>query len=145
MTSEAAQTKNSAAGRGPRRLTKVLELRRRRERRAFLRGLRKDSAAAGGGGLFCVFRAAAQTGASSGRSRAAVSSLSWKLHPDNFVRAGEYERGLSLERSSQLNDAYRTLREPVEPRGIFVGAAGARARVSTSSRRRRNCWRRFSS
>ncbi len=39
--------------------------------------------------------------------------LSWKLHPDNFVRATEYERELSLERSSQLNDAYRTLREPI--------------------------------
>jgi molecular chaperone HscB len=39
--------------------------------------------------------------------------LSWKLHPDNFVRASEYERELSLERSSQLNDAYRALREPV--------------------------------
>lgn len=39
--------------------------------------------------------------------------LSWKLHPDNFVRASEEERNLSLERSSQLNDAYRTLREPI--------------------------------
>jgi molecular chaperone HscB len=39
--------------------------------------------------------------------------LSWKLHPDNFVRANEFERNLSLERSSELNDAYRTLREPV--------------------------------
>ena len=39
--------------------------------------------------------------------------LSWKLHPDNFVQATEFERSLSLERSSQLNDAYRTLRDPV--------------------------------
>jgi molecular chaperone HscB len=39
--------------------------------------------------------------------------LSWKLHPDNFVRASEFERDLSLERSSQLNDAYRTLRDPI--------------------------------
>jgi molecular chaperone HscB len=39
--------------------------------------------------------------------------LSWKLHPDNFVRASEFERNLSLELSSQLNDAYRTLRDPV--------------------------------
>jgi molecular chaperone HscB len=39
--------------------------------------------------------------------------LSWKLHPDNFVRASEEERNLSLDRSSQLNDAYRTLREPI--------------------------------
>jgi molecular chaperone HscB len=39
--------------------------------------------------------------------------LSWKLHPDNFVNATERERELSLEQSSQLNDAYRLLREPV--------------------------------
>ena len=39
--------------------------------------------------------------------------LSWKLHPDNFVRASEEERNLSLARSSQLNDAYRTLRDPI--------------------------------
>jgi molecular chaperone HscB len=39
--------------------------------------------------------------------------LSWKLHPDNFVRASEKERELSLARSSELNDAYRALREPL--------------------------------
>ncbi len=39
--------------------------------------------------------------------------LSWKLHPDNFVRATDFERDLSLNRSSELNDAYRTLREPI--------------------------------
>lgn len=38
----------------------------------------------------------------------------WKLHPDNFVNATERERELSLERSSQLNEAYRVLRDPVE-------------------------------
>jgi molecular chaperone HscB len=40
-------------------------------------------------------------------------SLSWKLHPDHFARASENERQLSLDLSSQLNDAYRTLRNPV--------------------------------
>jgi len=40
-------------------------------------------------------------------------SLSWKLHPDHFARASEEERQLSLDLSSQLNDAYRTLRDPV--------------------------------
>ena len=39
--------------------------------------------------------------------------LSWKLHPDNFVRASEFERSLSLERSSELNDAYRALQDPI--------------------------------
>ncbi len=52
--------------------------------------------------------------------------LSWKLHPDNFVRAGEYERGLSLERSSQLNDAYRALREPVSRVEYLLAHAGMR-------------------
>jgi molecular chaperone HscB len=39
--------------------------------------------------------------------------LSWKLHPDNFVNASPEDRELSLQRSSELNDAYRVLRDPV--------------------------------
>src|SRR5712691_67651 len=53
-------------------------------------------------------------------------SLSWKLHPDNFMRASEEERQLSLDRSSQLNDAYRTLREPVARVEYLLGIAGMR-------------------
>ncbi|HLW99586.1 MAG TPA: Fe-S protein assembly co-chaperone HscB [Candidatus Acidoferrales bacterium] len=40
-------------------------------------------------------------------------SLSWKLHPDNFVRTSENERELSLARSSELNDAFRALSTPL--------------------------------
>src|SRR6266852_2415204 len=39
--------------------------------------------------------------------------LSWKLHPDKFVNAAAAEQELSLKRSSELNDAYRALRDPV--------------------------------
>ena len=39
--------------------------------------------------------------------------LSWKLHPDKFVNASPAEQELSLKRSSELNDAYRVLRDPV--------------------------------
>lgn len=39
--------------------------------------------------------------------------LSWKLHPDKFVNAGAAEQELSLKRSSDLNDSYRVLRDPV--------------------------------
>jgi len=53
-------------------------------------------------------------------------SLSWKLHPDNFERAPEAERQLSLECSSQLNDAYRTLRDPVGRVEYLLGLAGMR-------------------
>lgn len=52
--------------------------------------------------------------------------LSWKLHPDNFVNATELERELSLKRSSELNDAYRTLREPVARVEYLLGIEGAR-------------------
>ncbi len=52
--------------------------------------------------------------------------LSWKLHPDNFVRATDRERELSLERSSQLNDAYRTLREPVARVEYLLALEGMR-------------------
>ena len=39
--------------------------------------------------------------------------LSWKLHPDKFVNASPHEQESSLKRSSELNDAYRVLRDPV--------------------------------
>jgi molecular chaperone HscB len=39
--------------------------------------------------------------------------LSWKLHPDKFVNASAQEQELSLKSSSELNDAYRVLRDPV--------------------------------
>lgn len=52
--------------------------------------------------------------------------LSWKLHPDNFVRATEKERDLSLELSSELNDAYRTLRDPLSRVEYLLARAGMR-------------------
>src|SRR5260370_37732976 len=52
--------------------------------------------------------------------------MSWKLHPDNFVNASEEERDLSLKRSSELNDAYRTLRDPVARVEYLLGIEGAR-------------------
>src|ERR1700677_4523805 len=52
--------------------------------------------------------------------------LSWKLHPDNFVNASETERELSLKRSSELNDAYRVLRDPVARVEYLLGVEGKR-------------------
>lgn len=40
-------------------------------------------------------------------------ALSRRLHPDGFFGASEVERLWSLEQSSQLNDAYRTLKDPI--------------------------------
>jgi molecular chaperone HscB len=40
-------------------------------------------------------------------------ALSRKLHPDVYSRASEREQQWSLEKTSQLNDAYRTLKDPI--------------------------------
>jgi molecular chaperone HscB len=57
--------------------------------------------------------------------------LSWKLHPDNFVKASEYERNLALERSSELNDAYRMLRDPISRVEYLLLRAGVRKEGTT--------------
>jgi molecular chaperone HscB len=40
-------------------------------------------------------------------------TLSRKLHPDVYSRASAREQAWSLEKTSQLNDAYRTLKDPI--------------------------------
>jgi molecular chaperone HscB len=52
--------------------------------------------------------------------------LSWKLHPDNFVNAPAEEQERSLKRSSQVNDAYRVLRDPVARVEYLLELEGAR-------------------
>jgi molecular chaperone HscB len=58
-------------------------------------------------------------------------SLSRKLHPDRFARASPKERRYSLEQTTLLNDAYRTLKDParravhlLELRGVRTFAEG---------------------
>src|SRR5450432_3216295 len=41
-------------------------------------------------------------------------ALSRRLHPDVFGQADDRERSWSLEQSSMLNDAYRTLKDPIK-------------------------------
>ena len=52
--------------------------------------------------------------------------LSWKLHPDNYTSATLDEREISLRRSSELNDAYRTLRDPIARIEYLLAIEGAR-------------------
>ena len=51
-----------------------------------------------------------------------------KIHPDRYVHAGDAERRASMQMTTQVNEAYRTLRSPVrrasyllELNGIDVG------------------------
>ena len=51
-------------------------------------------------------------------------TLSRQFHPDYFYNATPAERRASLERSSYLNDAYRTLRNPIARAEYLLGLEG---------------------
>ena len=68
-------------------------------------------------------------------------ALSRQFHPDYFYNAPPAERRASLERSSYLNDAYRTLRQPVSRMSYllelegFGGAVAAERNASAAGGR----------
>ena len=51
--------------------------------------------------------------------------LSRKVHPDRFARAGDNERQWSLADTALLNDAYRTLKEPLHRTEYLLKLEGA--------------------
>jgi molecular chaperone HscB len=51
--------------------------------------------------------------------------LSRKVHPDRFARATETERQLSLADTALLNNAYRTLKDPLHRTGYLLKLEGA--------------------
>ena len=55
-------------------------------------------------------------------------ALSRQFHPDYFYNATPNERRASLERSSYLNDAYRTLKNPIARVEYLLGLEGFAAR-----------------
>lgn len=50
--------------------------------------------------------------------------LSRELHPDRFMRAPEAERQRALDSSSNLNDAYRTLKDPIKRAQYLLAQEG---------------------
>ena len=59
--------------------------------------------------------------------------LSRKLHPDLFARATSEEQSWSLVKSSQLNDAYRTLRDPIARTQYLLGLEGVQLEEQSSA------------
>ena len=74
-------------------------------------------------------------------------ALSRQFHPDYFYNATPAERRASLERSSYLNDAYRTLRQPVARIEYLLELEGSGADEpggGIAARCRRRCSRKCS-
>jgi len=73
-----------------------------------------QSAAGRAGGLFSFFGLPRKLNLNVTALERDFYALSRKLHPDLYAQSSEAEqRQWSLEKSSQLNDAYRTLKDPI--------------------------------
>jgi molecular chaperone HscB len=59
--------------------------------------------------------------------------LSRKLHPDVFGRASAQEQQWSLEKSARLNDAYRTLSDPIERTKYLLELEGMKLEEQSSA------------
>lgn len=57
-----------------------------------------------------------------------------KLHPDRFARAEPRERSLSLQHTTYLNDAVRTLRDPQRRAEYLLGLQGLKAGANDRER-----------
>lgn len=60
----------------------------------------------------------------SGKLETEFYALSRKLHPDRYSLAQLNEKEWSLEKTSQLNDAYRTLRDPISRTAYLLKLEG---------------------
>jgi molecular chaperone HscB len=82
-------------------------------REHFCPGCEKIQGVSGGIDYFSFFELPRKLGLDRAHLEKQFYSLSRRFHPDYFMNASEAEREASVERSSLLNDAYRTLRDPV--------------------------------
>ncbi len=59
--------------------------------------------------------------------------LSRQVHPDRFAKASPRERRIAVERTTALNNAFRTLRDPASRAAYFLGLHGIRVDERASS------------
>jgi molecular chaperone HscB len=59
--------------------------------------------------------------------------LTRRLHPDVYARASAQEQAWSLEQSSVLNDAYRTLKDPILRTRYLLGLEGVQLEEQSAS------------
>jgi molecular chaperone HscB len=78
-----------------------------------------------GGDYFSVFGLVPRLDLDLGMLEHEFHHLSRKLHPDRFARARENEKQWSLADTALLNDAYRTLKDPIHRTEYLLKLHGA--------------------
>jgi molecular chaperone HscB len=85
-----------------------------------------------GGDFFSVFGLKPKLNLDLPALEAEFHRLSRKLHPDRFARAAENEQQWSLADTALLNDAYRTLKDPLRRTEYLLKLAGAKTEAETN-------------
>jgi molecular chaperone HscB len=78
-----------------------------------------------GGDYFSVFSLVPKLDLDLGMLEHQFHKLSRKLHPDRFARSSPNEKDWSLADTALLNDAYRTLRDPIRRTEYLLKLQGA--------------------
>ena len=78
-----------------------------------------------GGDYFSVFSLVPKLDLDLGMLEHQFHKLSRKLHPDRFARGSENEKEWSLADTALLNDAYRTLKDPIRRTEYLLKLQGA--------------------
>jgi len=63
----------------------------------------------------------------------AYRDIQSKIHPDRFAHAGEAERRASMQWATQVNEAYRTLKSPVQRAKYLLGLNGVDVAFETNT------------
>jgi molecular chaperone HscB len=91
-----------------------------------------------GGNYFSVFGLVPRLDLDLGMLEHQFHKLSRKLHPDRFARASAGEKEWSLADTAFVNDAYRTLRDPIRRTEYLLKLHGAEIGEEHSGRDRRD-------
>jgi molecular chaperone HscB len=63
----------------------------------------------------------------------AYRDIQSSVHPDRHARAGDAERRASMQMATQVNEAYRTLRSPVQRAKYLLGLQGVDVGFETNT------------
>jgi molecular chaperone HscB len=63
----------------------------------------------------------------------AYREIQSRVHPDKFVHAADTERRLSMQRATQVNEAYRTLKDPLARARYLLGLHGVDIQSETNT------------
>jgi molecular chaperone HscB len=67
------------------------------------------------------------------RLEAAYRDIQSKVHPDRFAHAGDAERRASMQMTTQVNEAYRVLKNPVQRASYLLELNGVDTGFETST------------